>query len=113
MLRRFFLSLTLLGGFVAAQASAQSCDTTIQVANASGAQVEELYFNPASIDDWGRDRLGDNVLESGRAITCRPGRGGKYDFRVVWNGGREAEIRGVDICTISRVTVGRGRLSAD
>jgi hypothetical protein len=113
MFRRAALSLALLGGFAASQASAQSCDTSIQVVNNSGSQVDELYFNPSSNSNWGADRLGQNVLASGRSANFRPNRGGNHDFRVVWSGGREAEIRGVDVCSVSRIIVGRGRLSAE
>ena len=113
MLRRLVLSLTLVGGFAASQASAQSCDTSIEVVNRSNVQIDELYFNPTRLTNWGPDRLGDNVLASGRATSFRPGRGGDYDFRVVWSGGGEAEIRGVDICSISRITATRGRLVAE
>lgn len=113
MVRRLALSLTLLAAFAATEARAQGCDTSIDVVNQSGVQIDELYFNPSSNSSWGRDRLGENVLTSGRAIGFRPGRGGNYDFKVVWSGGNEAEIRGVDICTISKVVATRGRLRAE
>lgn len=113
MFRRHALPLALFGALAAGQAAAQSCDTSIEVVNNSGVQVDELYFNPASNSNWGRDRLGDNVLTPGRKVSFRPGRGGAYDFRVVWSGGREAEIRRVDICEVSRIIVGRGSLLAE
>ncbi|MDN3565053.1 hypothetical protein QWZ14_11845 [Paeniroseomonas aquatica] len=113
MIRRFALSLALLGAFALTEAAAQGCDTSIDVVNNSGVQIDELYFNPTSNSNWGRDRLGQNVLTPGRSAGFRPGRGGTYDFKVVWSGGNEAEIRGVDICTISRVIAARGRLVAE
>src|SRR4051812_42752465 len=113
MLRRLALSLPLLAALAASQASAQSCDTSIEVVNSSGVQIDELYFNPSSNSNWGRDRLGDNVLTVGRKASFRPGPGGAYDFRVVWSGGGEAEIRGVDICSVSRIVATRGRLAAE
>ena len=113
MFRRTALSLTLLGAFAASQAAAQGCDTSIDVVNSSGVQIDELYFGPTSNSNWGRDRLGENVLTAGRTSSFRPGRGGAYDFKVVWSGGTEAEIRGVDICSVSRVVATRGRLRAE
>ncbi|MDB5371843.1 MAG: hypothetical protein JWP04_485 [Belnapia sp.] len=113
MFRRIALSLTLLGAFAATEALAQGCDTAIDVVNQSGVQIDELYFGPTSNSNWGRDRLGENVLTAGRTIGFRPGRGGNYDFKVVWSGGTEAEIRGVDICSISKVVATRGRLRAE
>ncbi|SDD29148.1 hypothetical protein [Belnapia rosea] len=113
MHRRLALTLVLFGAVAAGQAAAQSCDTSIEVVNKSGVQVDELYFNPTSNSNWGRDRLGENVLTPGRKASFRPGRGGNYDFRVVWSGGGEAEIRSVDICSVSRIVVGRGSLLAE
>ena len=113
MLRRLALSLPLLAALAASQAAGQSCDTSIEVINNSGVQIDELYFNPSSNSNWGRDRLGENVLMSGRKTSFRPGAGGAYDFKVVWSGGGEAEIRGVDICAVSRVVATRGRLLAE
>jgi hypothetical protein len=113
MFRRLALSLALFGALAAGQASAQGCDTSIEVVNNSGVQVDQLYFGPTSDSNWGRDRLGENVLIPGRKASFRPGRGGNYDFRVVWSGGREAEIRSVDICQVGRIVVGRGSLLAE
>jgi hypothetical protein len=113
MIRRTLLSLTLLGGLAAGPALAQGCDTSIQVANTSGVQVDELYFNPSSNNNWGPDRLGENVLPSGRSRSYRPNVGGAFDFRIVWSGGRASEIRGVDICTISRINVTSRGLAAE
>ena len=113
MFRRLALSLALLGGFALTEASAQSCDTSIEVVNNSGVQIDELYFNPTRITNWGNDRLGQNVLPPGRKASFRPGVGGNYDFRIVWSGGSAAEIRGVDICSVSRIVATRGQLSAE
>jgi hypothetical protein len=114
MIRRALLSLAVIGGLAAAPAAmAQNCDTSIQVVNNSGVQVDELYFNPTSMSDWGPDRLGQNVLPAGRSTNYRPNRGGAFDFKVVWSGGRAAEIRGVDVCTVSRIVVGGRGLSAE
>jgi hypothetical protein len=113
MFRRLVLSLTLVGAFAATQAAAQSCDTSIEVVNNSGRQIDELYFNPTRMSSWGRDRLGENVLTAGRKASFRPGTGGRYDFRVVWNGGNEAEIRNVDICSVGRITATRDGLVAE
>jgi hypothetical protein len=113
MIRRTLLTLTLFSGLAAGPALAQGCDTSIEVTNSSGVQVEQLYFNPTSMSDWGPDRLGENVLPSGRTVTYRPNRGGAFDFRVVWSGGRASEIRGVDICVISRINVTSRGLTAE
>jgi hypothetical protein len=48
MFRRCALAFALLGTLAAGQASAQGCNTSIEVVNSSDAQVDELYFNPTS-----------------------------------------------------------------
>jgi hypothetical protein len=111
MVRRFLLPLAL-AAFMAAR-PAPACDTTVQVANASGLQVDQIYFSPSSQEEWGPDRLGAQVLPAGSSVVYRPERGGRFDFKVVWSGGREAEIRGVDVCAVRRIKVTRSGLSAE
>jgi hypothetical protein len=113
MLRRFLLALPLLAATAATPALAQGCDTSFEVVNRSNRTVQELYFSSANRDDWGRDRLGENVLPSGRRVSFRPPAGGNYDFKVVWDNGRSAELRNVNVCSASIITVGNNGLSAD
>lgn len=114
MLRRsLYALLAAVGTFAAGTAQAQSCDTSFQLENRSGATINEFYFNPARNPNWGNDRLGDGVLAAGRSRSWAPGRGGSYDFRVVWDSGKAAEIRNVDICSASSIVAVGGRLIAE
>lgn len=102
MFRRI-LAMGLLGAMVSGAAMAQ-CDTRFSVINQSDTTVNEIYFNPSSMSNWGRDRLGDNVLPAGRSITFNPGgSGGNYDFRIVWANGDTAELMRVNICSASEI----------
>ena len=114
--RRFFGSALVLGlAAVALSACTQpdaaqpvyagTCDSRFQVVNQSGAIVERLYFSHSSQGGWGPDQLGQNVLSSGRMMTFRASNAGNYDFRVVWANGQAAELRQVNICQASRITV--------
>jgi hypothetical protein len=38
-------------------------------------------------------------------VNYRAANTGAYDFRVVWTNGRAAEIRQVNVCRASRITV--------
>lgn len=97
------IALALLGTLAAAPAFAQ-CDTRFVFRNSSNTTVNELYFGPSANSNWGRDRLGDGVLPSGRQISFNPGgSGGNYDFRVVWANGDTAELRRVNICQASEI----------
>jgi hypothetical protein len=102
MFRRLLLATALVAA-TAAPAFAQ-CDTRFTLRNNSGAQVNEFYFGPSSNSNWGRDRLGENVLPNGRSMTFTPGgRGGAYDFKVVWANGETAEVMRVNICEASEI----------
>lgn len=82
-----------------------ACDTSFRVVNASSGTVERLYFSHASLRGWGADQLGASVLPPGRSAGFRAANAGHYDFRVVWTNGQAAELRGVNICAASTITV--------
>ena len=113
MLRRFCLALPLLTLGLGSAAQAQGCDTTFTLANRSGSTVNEFYFNPANNPNWGPDRLGEGVLANGRQRTYSPSRGGRFDFRVVWQSGEEAEMRNIDICSTSKIVATRNGIMAE
>ena len=51
------------------------------------------------------DQLGQNVLPPGRAWNFTAANAGADDVRVVYQNGRVAELRGVDIHRASRIVV--------
>ena len=81
------------------------CDTRFQVVNNSSMTVFQLYFSHSSLAGWGVDQLGQNVLPPGRFVNYTANNPGNYDFRVVWQNGRAAELRRVDICRASRIVI--------
>lgn len=117
-------SATLLGACVQPQpyqpvmsgpvvvAPTRVCDTSIRVINQSNYVVHQLYFSHSSLGSWGNDQLGANVLPPGRAMNYRLNNPGNYDFRIVWNNGRAAEIRQINVCVASQIIVTNGGLSA-
>ena len=112
MLRRVVLAAALLAA-AAGPSMAQGCDTRFTLRNNSGATVNEFYFGPSSRPDWGRDRLGENVVPPGRAVNYTPGgRGGSYDFRIVWANGENAELMRVNICETSEIVATRSGIEA-
>jgi len=88
------------------------CDTRFRVANQSGLTVRELYFSPSAVSGWGADQLRTSVLPPGRFVNYRANNAARYDFRVVWVNGRAAELRGVNICAATQITIRNGGLSA-
>jgi hypothetical protein len=111
MRRNLILSVILLAG--AAMPAFAQCDTSIRVVNRSNAVVNELYFNPTRLSNWGPDRLGANVLASGASSNYRPSPGGNYDFKAVFANGREVERRNVNLCEVSTVTISGNGISAE
>lgn len=83
----------------------QACDTTIQVLNRSSSPVHSLHYSHSSRQNWGPDRLGQNQIPPGGAMTFRPQTTGQTDFRVVWRSGASNELRQVDICRVSQIIV--------
>jgi hypothetical protein len=90
----------------------QACDTSFRVVNNSSATVGQLFFSHSTQGAWGADQLGSSVLPPGRFVSYRAAHAGAYDFRVVWANGRAAEIRGVNICRASQITVTNSGLIA-
>lgn len=88
------------------------CDTRFQVVNNSSMTVMELRFSHAGINTWGPDRLGANVLPPGRVWNDSGDHAGLTDFRIVWQNGRAAELRRVDVCRASRIVVTNSGLYA-
>jgi hypothetical protein len=121
MLRRLLTAATLLGltGLAACVPPTQtmvvqqaSCNTAFRVINNSSGTVERLYFSHSSLGGWGNDQLGQNVLPPGRSASYRAANTGYYDFRVVWQNGRSAELRQVNVCAASNIVVTNRGLSA-
>jgi hypothetical protein len=90
----------------------QACNTAFRVVNNSSATVERLYFSHSSLGGWGADQLGSSVLPPGRMVSYRAANTGNYDFRVVWRNGRAAELRRVNVCAASQITVTNNGLYA-
>jgi len=83
----------------------QACDTTIRVVNRSPGAVYSLYISHSSRQGWGQDRLGQNQIPPGGAMSFRPPAPGPTDFRVVFSNGSATELRRVDVCRASEITV--------
>lgn len=113
MLRRFFATAAIAAVTAMASPAFAQCDTSFTLVNASGTTINELYFSSANSSNWGNDRLGSNVLPAGRQASYQPRPGGRYDFRVVFDNGRSVERRGIDLCSVSTVTVRGNGISAD
>jgi hypothetical protein len=95
--------------FTAAGAAGRAAPGTaiadFRLVNRSGRTIQQLFVSAATDQNWGADRLGQNVLPSGRAFTVRLPRDGTcvYDIRVVYDDNTAAEKRRVNTCEVSEV----------
>ncbi|MBE9606849.1 Tat pathway signal protein [Acetobacteraceae bacterium H6797] len=80
-------------------------DPSFSFINGTGQTVQELYVSLSTNDNWGRDRLGSNVLNPGQSNWVSLPGGGTctVDIRVVYASGRSAEQRGVNTCNLSEL----------
>ncbi|MFC0408110.1 hypothetical protein [Roseomonas elaeocarpi] len=109
--RRLFFAAALLTATAAPALAAgpQGNDPTFFLVNNSGDTINEAYVSSSRQDNWGEDRLGENVLSSGLALRIAPPRGQcNNDIRVVYDGGRSEERRNVNTCNGFEVVFGPG-----
>jgi hypothetical protein len=83
----------------------RGCEGELQVVNASSRTVDRLFLARLSLEGWGQDRLGQEVLRPGRSARYRATAGGAQDLRVIWADGRAAELRQVDPCATGTVRI--------
>ncbi len=94
----------LLGGLVAAPALAQSNNPDFTLNNRGNVIINEVYVSSSRVNNWGNDRLGQNVLPPGRGVNIvLPAGQCVNDIRVVFANGQSSERRQVNTCNITEV----------
>jgi hypothetical protein len=76
--------------------------------NNTSVVLTHLYVSPTSVEDWGDDVLGRDVLGSGESVFVyftkfTDGACG-YDVKVITDGGAEGKLFGVDLCATDTVS---------
>jgi hypothetical protein len=96
------VAFTTAGPVTRGQAQANA---DFRLVNRSGRTIQQLFVSAATDQSWGADRLGQNVLPSGRAFAVTLPRDGTciYDIRVVYDNNTAAEKRRVNTCEINEV----------
>ena len=110
MLRRVVGVLALAVAMLAGQAVAQQPNPSFNLVNRTGRVIERAYTSPSGVNTWGPDRLGENMLPSGRSLAIRLPADGNclYDVRVEYQGGGNDERRRVNTCNVADVVFGAG-----
>lgn len=94
-----------LAGLIPA-AQAQTGDPSFNLVNRSNRVIYEAYASPATDNNWGQDRLGQNIVPAGRNFVIRLPQGECiYDVRVVYDrqGGQAEERRNINLCNLTEV----------
>jgi hypothetical protein len=104
-LKNAFATAALFACF-AGPAFASDADFTL--VNKTGYQIDEVYVSPSKADDWGKDIMGkDSLADSEKVDIVFPHGDGKckFDIKVKYNDGDNAEWGDVDLCEYSAITL--------
>ncbi len=90
-------------------------ERSFTVRNRTGLMVIQLFGRATGEQDWGPDRLGNDVLEDGAEMTISiPSRSCDIDLMVVYVDNRAVEERrGIDACDLAELTLAPGWLYAE
>lgn len=87
----------------------------VSLVNRHAAMVQEVYLSAPTEEDWGPDRLGEEVLPRGarREVSARL-RDCEADIRIVFEDRRAAEERaGINLCEVAVIVLRPGWTLAD
>ncbi|MDX1456126.1 MAG: hypothetical protein R3276_00980 [Marinobacter sp.] len=81
--------------------AASAFDGYVDVTNNTGYDIYYLYVSHAKRDTWGKDQLGDSILEDGETIrvTVRKEKSSVFDIRAEDEDGDTYTIWDLDIAT--------------
>ncbi|NBZ87234.1 hypothetical protein [Stagnihabitans tardus] len=85
-----------------------SANKHVLVINNSGKTVREFYGSNAGSDSWEEDILGSDMLASGSSVDINFEDGSGYctfDFKAVFTDGSSVVEPGIDVCSVSSVTI--------
>jgi hypothetical protein len=92
-----------------ADAATDGKNRVVVVENISSQSLNYLYASPITSKTWEEDLLGDRVLPRGESIEADIDNGTnecQYDLRAVMADGREVIRRNINVCAVSKWTIG-------
>lgn len=113
----FFRRSTLLAfaaGVFSMAAMAGDADFTL--VNRTGYPIREVYLSPTHKSAWGRDRLGDGILDNGksRLFKFSDSASCKQDLKVVFDDdGSDVVWEEFDLCKLDKITLRYNRSSGE
>lgn len=104
------LSSILLSG------AAIAGDADFTLVNRTGYDLREVYISPSHKNAWGKDRMGDNLLENGkrRLFKFSDKSSCKQDLKVVFDDdASEVVWEEVDLCELETITLKYNRKTGE
>jgi hypothetical protein len=92
-----------------ANASNDGKNRKVTVLNVSSQTVRELYASPITATTWEEDLLGQRTLNAGQSISANIDNGTNecyYDLKAVLANGKAIEQRKINVCAVSKWTIG-------
>lgn len=97
--------LSLALGMTAAVSFHAVADHNIKLVNQTGWDIHAVYMSPASMDDWGPDYLGSEILETGDSLTLTDVGTGTWDLLIVDMDGDQCKVMDVEISASETVAI--------
>jgi hypothetical protein len=103
------VSALVISLFTSVGLASAADDRDFQIKNTGTTPVHNLYVSRSSSKEWGNDILGaTGTIEAGAAVNIvfkNPSDECIYDVQAVYEDGSAWEAVGLDLCTITVVTV--------
>lgn len=81
---------------------------TVTVENGTSRTLYELYVSPSAGQAWGRDLLGEGVIEEGDSVDVMLKAAGRYDIMAIDEIQRQYYIAGEELATGRRIVITDG-----
>jgi hypothetical protein len=92
-----------------ASAASDGKNRNVKVENVSSQSLRELYASPITSDNWEEDILGTRTISAGATLDANIDNGTNeciYDLKAVMGNGKEVVRRKIDVCAVSKWTIG-------
>ena len=88
-------------------------DADFTMTNRTGLTISEIYVSAVARNQWGRDRLGDGVLENTRSRHLKFGDSAacQQDIKLVFDNADEVVWSNVNLCELEKITLRYDRAS--
>lgn len=89
-------------------AASSSGSASFRLVNSTGFDISELYVSPTKSKTWGKEVLGDHIIQNGETwkITLPSSKGRcMQDLKVVFSDDVEAIWENFDLCDIAKITL--------